>query len=637
MSDAQLLDDFVTRQDEASFEVLVWRHGSMVLSVCQRVLHDSHEAEDAFQATFLVFARKAGSVGKSEALGSWLYKVAFRVALRLRARLAQRGGRDEPVDDLPAREVADEVLWRDLRPVLDEEIDRLPEKYRAPFVLCHLEGHTNEEAAELLGCPKGTILSRLARGRERLRDRLTRRGLALSAGALTLALSQNAAAAVPAVLVSSTVEAAILFAAGKAAAGLVSATVAALTEGVLHTMFLTKLKFATAALLALAMLRTGVGVVSYRSLAGAADQGRTADRVRTAERNPDQEPREYAAAAEGERGVREGRKPADISGKITAIDGMTLSLEGGAARGEEPKKFTVKMTDKTKVEFPGLLQDIAKKLKVGDTVAVWYQEGSKDMAASVQANRAPDVTGKIKSADGTTLIVEIPGPGRGEVTKAAIMLTDKTKVASGARGGEAETKLQVGYVASVWLLEGSSKEVAAAIQVNRPRPDVGGTISALSADGKVLTVAVRSRGGEDSKTEVRLADATKIEFTGGEETAKKIKVGQTITVWWQEGSTDTAGTVLINLQRRGPDVTGTLSAISADGKTITLENRKRGEDTVTTTEIKLTAKTELEFAGTDKAEEKKLTVGYHVAIWLQEGSKDTAAVVRAQKPASRER
>src|SRR5206468_11352013 len=134
----------------------------------------------------------------------------------VRSGTAKRASQEEAAGELPAPESVDEVLWRDLRPILDEEIDRLPEKYRTPFVLCYLEGHTNEEAAEQLGCPKGTILSRLARGRERLRSRLARRGLALSAGWMAASLCQNAAAAAaPAALVGSTVKAATLYAAGQ--------------------------------------------------------------------------------------------------------------------------------------------------------------------------------------------------------------------------------------------------------------------------------------------------------------------------------------------------------------------------------------------------------------------------------------
>src|SRR5206468_3701071 len=178
----------------------------------------------------------------------------------VRSGTAKRASQEEAAGELPAPESVDELLWRDLRPVLDEEIERLPEKYRVPFVLCYLEGHTNEEAAEQLGCPKGTILSRLARGRERLRSRLVQRGLTFSVAALATALSQNASsAAVPATLVSSTVKAAIPFAAGKAVTGLASAGVIALSEGVLRTMFIAKLKMFTAGLAALAILGLGTG------------------------------------------------------------------------------------------------------------------------------------------------------------------------------------------------------------------------------------------------------------------------------------------------------------------------------------------------------------------------------------------
>ena len=169
LTDAELLDNFVSRRDEASFEVLVWRHGAMVLAVCNRVLRDAYEAEDAFQATFLVLARKAGSIGRGEVVAAWLYQVAYRIALRLRAAAAKRTPSGEATDELAAPEPTGDADWRDLRPVLDDEIARLPEKYRAPFVLCYLEGRTNEEAAAQLGCPKGTVLSRLSRGRDRLR------------------------------------------------------------------------------------------------------------------------------------------------------------------------------------------------------------------------------------------------------------------------------------------------------------------------------------------------------------------------------------------------------------------------------------------------------------------------------------
>src|SRR5262245_13351778 len=213
--DAQLLERFSTQRDEAAFELLVWRHGGMVLRTCRRLLRDAHEAEDAFQATFLALARRADSVGRGS-VGGWLYQVAYRVALRARARRARWEAREQPADRRagPPDPLA-EAGRREDRRVLDDEVNRLPEKYRVAFVLCCLEGHSSAEAARALGCPVGTVESRLARARRRLRAGLTRQGMA--------------PACVPAALVATTARAAPWVAAGQAApAGLVSANVAAL-------------------------------------------------------------------------------------------------------------------------------------------------------------------------------------------------------------------------------------------------------------------------------------------------------------------------------------------------------------------------------------------------------------------------
>jgi RNA polymerase sigma factor (sigma-70 family) len=261
LSDAELLERFLNQRDEAAFEVLIWRHGAMVLSLCQRLLRHRQDAEDAFQATFLILVRKAHSIGRHEALSSWLYKVAYRIALAVKTRTVARGLQSLPEVELPAAEAATDLVWRDLRPVLDEEVNHLPEKYRTPFVLCYLEGKTNEEAARQLGCPKGTILSRLSRARQRLRLRLSRRGVTLSGAALAFALSDHAlAATLPGPLVNSLVNSALVSAAGKATAGVVSAQVAVLTEGVLHSMFITKVKIVATVLLLAGIVATGAGV-----------------------------------------------------------------------------------------------------------------------------------------------------------------------------------------------------------------------------------------------------------------------------------------------------------------------------------------------------------------------------------------
>jgi RNA polymerase sigma factor (sigma-70 family) len=257
-TDAQLLERFVADHDEAAFAALVRRHGPLVYNVCRRVLRHPDDAEDAFQVTFLVLVRKAPAIRSRAALGGWLHQVAHRVALR--ARAARRPAEPYPDAGVAAPDAA-APLESDLRRVLDEEVQRLPAKYRAAVVLFYLSGHSTEEAARQLGCPRGTVLSRLAWARERLRKCLTRRGVALSAAALAAWLAREgaAAAAAPPPLIGSTVRAATGLALGKATAGLLPARAATLMEGVLRSMFLTNLKrAAVAALAALAGLGAGL-------------------------------------------------------------------------------------------------------------------------------------------------------------------------------------------------------------------------------------------------------------------------------------------------------------------------------------------------------------------------------------------
>jgi RNA polymerase sigma-70 factor (ECF subfamily) len=267
LTDRHLLERFVAAGDEAAFAALVRRHGPMVLGVCRRLLHDAHEAEDAFQATFLVLVHKARAIGRPEQLGPWLHGVAYRTAARSR-QAARRRAREREAAAPPGDDPADEAAWRELRQVLDEELRRLAPKYRAPLVLFYLEGKTTEEVARQLGCPKGTVLSRLARGRDRLRRRLARRGVALAVGLPAGLLTAKAAAVeVPAPLALGTVNAAVLTAAGRAADGAIPAAVAALTKGVLRAMLLSKLKFVAAVALALTVAAAGTVVWVRQALA----------------------------------------------------------------------------------------------------------------------------------------------------------------------------------------------------------------------------------------------------------------------------------------------------------------------------------------------------------------------------------
>jgi RNA polymerase sigma factor (sigma-70 family) len=264
LTDGQLLGCFLERRDGHAFAALVRRHGPLVWGVCRRLLGEQ-DAEDAFQATFLVLVRKAASIVPREMVANWLYGVAHQTALKARATATKKKGRERQVTEMPEPGVAEQDLWRDLRPLLDEELSRLPDRYRVVIVLCDLEGKTRTEVAGQLGLPEGTVGSRLARARAILAKRLARHGLAVSGGALAAVLSQKVASAgVPPSVVSATIQAATLVAAGQAAAtGAISVKVAALTKGVLKTMLLNKLTAMKALVGMLTVIALFMGLYGY--------------------------------------------------------------------------------------------------------------------------------------------------------------------------------------------------------------------------------------------------------------------------------------------------------------------------------------------------------------------------------------
>lgn len=232
LTDGQLLRSFLDRRDEAAFEALVRRHGPMVRGVCRRVLRNDHDADDAFQAAFLVLIRKAKALSMREVVGDFLHGVAYRTALKARAAAARRRAKERQA---PRCEAIEEQIRPEWYSLLDQEVSRLPEKYRVPVVLCDLQGHTRKEAARQLGWREGTIAGRLARARALLARRLTRRGVALSASVLAASLAREASGHVSHSLVHSTCNAATVLAAGQAA--IVPVKIAALTEGVVRAMF----------------------------------------------------------------------------------------------------------------------------------------------------------------------------------------------------------------------------------------------------------------------------------------------------------------------------------------------------------------------------------------------------------------
>src|SRR3984957_6413205 len=206
LTDGQLLESFISRREGAALEALVRRHGPMVWGVCRRVLSNYHDAEDAFQATFLVLVRRAASLASPELLANWLYGVAHQTAIKARATLAKRKMRERQVTEMPEPAGVEQDLWNDLQPLLDQELSHLPDKYRGVIVLCDLEGKTRKEVAGQLGCAEGTVASRLARARIMLAKRLTQQGVALSGAVLAAVLAQQAASAsVPNSVIDSTI------------------------------------------------------------------------------------------------------------------------------------------------------------------------------------------------------------------------------------------------------------------------------------------------------------------------------------------------------------------------------------------------------------------------------------------------
>jgi RNA polymerase sigma factor (sigma-70 family) len=332
-TDGALLRAFLGNNDQPAFEALVRRHGPMVLRVCRRTLGNAHDAEDALQATFLVLARRGTSIRKKESLASWLHGVAYRMATDARKAAARRHKHESRARPAPPPDPALSAAWQELQVLLDEEIGRLPESLREPFVSCCLENKSCAEAAQQLGIEEGAVRKRLSRARKRLQERLTGRGVSLTAVLAAVAVGANgASAAIPVSVVRSTAQAATVLAAGQAAAaGLVPTRVAALTEGVLKAMFKTNLKTAGLVVLAVVLAGTGTGVLTYRALAAGqpgpapaagARQAPTGDQPKGTPPGP----KEPAAPADEKKDVGFVGRVVDAGGKPVA--GADVALLG---------------------------------------------------------------------------------------------------------------------------------------------------------------------------------------------------------------------------------------------------------------------------------------------------------------------
>jgi RNA polymerase sigma factor (sigma-70 family) len=298
LDDAELLERFVRQRDEAAFEVLLWRYGPLVLGVCRRMLRREQDVEDAFQATFLTLVRKAGSIARRESLAGWLHQVAYRIGLRARASIARGGVQDQEC----VEHAVDSTVPADvgLRELLDQEVQRLPRRYRMPLILCYLDGKTSAEAARLLACPPGTIASRLAWARQRLRTRLTARGLEVPATVAALTLPVEMRAGPLPALIATALRTARLVATGTlAGSGSVPVHVIVWSKGVLRAMFLSKIQWGASLVLASVLFGAGGGAIWQRVRADGfsenqsdgpvASAGKTAQKTRS-ETSPSTDP-----------------------------------------------------------------------------------------------------------------------------------------------------------------------------------------------------------------------------------------------------------------------------------------------------------------------------------------------------------
>ena len=360
MNDGQLLEQFAARNTEAAFAALVARHGPMVLSVCVGLLGDAHDAEDAFQAAFLILARKARSIRDPDLLGNWLYGVARRTAQKAKARRAcwrRRAGAEGAMSSVAVVNGLAELepVRREETAALHEEVDRLPQSLRAPIVLCYLEGLTHDEAARRLRWPVGTVRSRMARARDLLRARLIRRGLAYTAIAATIESPRAVMAEVPHALAHTTTRSAVGLATGTVS-GLVSTPVATLMEEVLKAMFMTQLKRIVATALAVAGIAAGAGLIAVGALQP--QPSRTHGGANSAIGKPAEQPEKPTTKK-----VTQAMNPASTM----PVTGRIVDLEGRPVAG-----VTVQVTQITKPKGDDLSAWI-EAVKRGELSSIAYE------------------------------------------------------------------------------------------------------------------------------------------------------------------------------------------------------------------------------------------------------------------------
>ncbi|HVL12279.1 MAG TPA: sigma-70 family RNA polymerase sigma factor [Gemmata sp.] len=562
--DGELLTRYRTTRDQDAFGSLVRRHGPMVLGVCRRVLRDSHAADDAFQATFLVLARKADAVRPPDRLAPWLYGVAYRTAMKSRGRAFRR----RQVEQDYASQVANRPAPRDdadLLPVIDEQLNALPEKYRVPLVLCGLQGLNKAEAAAKLGLPEGTVSSRLARARDLLRDRLTRRGVPVPAAALaTLLAGRSLRAAVPHALANTTTSAALGAAAPPAAA-------LSLSNEVIRSMTLTKLNFLGA-------------VALTASLAGGGFYALRADDRKPGGEKPGvakPEAQREKPRAEGQKPKQDGEKPregeqrparpAARGGKVASVDAkrntITIAFKGDGGIVER----IVELTADAKVFIdgnPGKLADVP----VNSTAAIVVAVAREKELAQVSELR---VTGQ--TVNGVVAKVEASGLTLdGEKVARTIPLAAGTKVTVNGRDAKA-ADLKAGD--RVQVVMAADEKAALTVATGRAAGDgerpaakqrqFAGKVAEVDATARTITLAARGEEGKPMVVKVT-ADA-KISVDGKAAKLADVAKGATVTLGLssaKDGQMREVNEVAV----AGPTFAGSVKRI--DATTITIGNER---------------------------------------------------------------
>ncbi len=521
--DGELLASYRSERNQDAFGSLVRRHGPMVLGVCRRVLRDGHSADDAFQATFLILARKADTVRPPERLGPWLYGVAYRTALKARSRAYRR----QQVEHAYAAqaeatsETAHTGDTADLLPIIDEQLNALPEKYRTPLVLCGVQGLNKSEAATRLGLPEGTVSSRLARAREMLRDRLTRRGVVVpAAGFATVLTADTLQAAVPLALLESAV--------AVSGSAPVTASIFSLSQEVMRSMSLLKFKILGAITLAASLASGGFGLVAIN-----ADEKKPAtEKAAVRGEKPGEQPE---VKRDGEKPAQPGnRKKRAVTGFVGSVDtkASTVALLRMGEGGLREDIFKLSPSAKVTVDGKEVKLDTVPKGTTAEVVVLSFAREGGALAEASELNvDSAKLVWVVKEANATS--VTLLGGGReSKLEDRVIKLAADAKVIIDGKDAK-PAELQAGDVATIVLNADRSAATLITVGTKKPVRDGGGDgerpaarpagfsgrIGSIDTEARLVTLAAKGEGGRE--VAVKLTADAKITIDG-----KPAKIGE---------------------------------------------------------------------------------------------------------------